>query len=176
MRNFFSSLYYYLLNYLIQFIPIMRLRFLFLKMGGMKIGVGTKINMKLYTLYTKGISIGKWCHINQSCFIDGRGSVTIGNNVSISHYVKIVTGSHDVSDSAFSGTFKEIIIKDNVWIGIGAIVLQGVEIGEGAVVCAGAVVTKNVNPYEIVAGVPAKKIGERTKNLDYKCQWNTFFV
>ena len=56
-----------------------------------------------------------------------------------------------------------------MWIGAGATILKGVDIGEGAVVAAGAVVTKNVAPYSIVAGVPAKKIGERNKELDYKC-------
>ena len=65
------------------------------------------------------------------------------------------------------------MIDDYVWIGIGVIVLQGVHIGKGAVVCAGAVVTKDVGEYEIVAGVPAKKIGERNKDLDYKCLWET---
>ncbi len=65
------------------------------------------------------------------------------------------------------------MIDDYVWIGIGVIVLQGVHIAKGAVVCAGAVVTKDVGEYEIVAGVPAKKIGERNKDLDYKCLWET---
>lgn len=147
-----------------------------MKLGGMKIGTKTYINMNLYVLCTKGITIGNGCHVNQSCYIDGRGKVIIGNNVSISHYVKIVTGSHDVMDKKFSGKFAKIIIEDNVWIGINAIILQDVKIGTGAVICAGAVVTKNVDPYDIVAGIPARKIGKRSKDLDYSCQWNFLFT
>jgi acetyltransferase-like isoleucine patch superfamily enzyme len=69
-----------------------------------------------------------------------------------------------------------VIIDDYVWVGINATVLQGVRIGEGAVVAAGAVVTKNVEPYTIVGGIPAKQIGVRTKNLDYHCFWETAFT
>ena len=59
---------------------------------------------------------------------------------------------------------------------MGAVILQGVTIGKGAVVCAGAVVNKDVGDYEIVGGVPAKKIGERTRELDYHCRWDTPFT
>ena len=64
-----------------------------------------------------------------------------------------------------------IVIDDYVWIGVGATILRGVHIGEGAVVCAGAVVVHDVLPYTVVGGVPAKKIGERNRGLDYKCVW-----
>ena len=64
---------------------------------------------------------------------------------------------------------RPIYIDDYVWVGVGATILQNVTIGEGAVVCAGAVVNKNVGAYEIVAGVPAKKIGERKRDLRYHC-------
>lgn len=104
-----------------------------------------------------------------------RGGGQLNNNISISHYVKIVTGSHNIQSNSFDGKFKPICIDDYAWIGIGATILQGVKIGKGAVVCAGAIVTKDVLPYEIVAGVPAKKIGERNKNLNYKCKLRELF-
>lgn len=69
-----------------------------------------------------------------------------------------------------------IFIDDYVWIGVGAIVLQGVKIGKGAVIAAGSVVTKDIEPYSIVAGVPAKVIGKRNPDLDYKCLWKIPFV
>ena len=72
----------------------------------------------------------------------------------------------------FIGRFLPITIEDYVWIGVGAVILQNVHIGKGAVICAGAVVTKDVGDYEIVGGVPAKKIGERTEDLDYRCLWD----
>ena len=83
-----------------------------------------------------------------------------------------VTGSHDYKSPNFQGIFKPIVIEDYAWIGVGATILQGVTIGRGAVVCAGAVVTKDVPAYAVVAGVPAKTIGSRPKNLDYECKWD----
>ena len=75
----------------------------------------------------------------------------------------------------FCGIFKPIEINDYAWLGVGCTILQNVVIGKGAVVCAGAVVTRNVEDFAVVAGVPAKKIGERTKSLDYKCRgWMPF--
>lgn len=62
-----------------------------------------------------------------------------------------------------------ININDYVWIGANVTVLQNVKIGQGAVVCAGSVVTKDVEPYSIVAGTPARPIGKRYKQLNYKC-------
>ena len=91
----------------------------------------------------------------------------IGNNCSISCDVKIITGSHDTQSPSFKYKPQKITIDDYVWIGVGAIILGGVHLGKGAVICAGAVVTKDVIPYSIVGGVPAKHIGNRNHNLNY---------
>ena len=95
--------------------------------------------------------------------------------VAISHYVKIVTGSHDVQSAKFEGKFDKVKIDDNCFLGCDCKILQGCTIGKGAVVCSGAVVTKNVEDYSIVAGIPARKIGERNKELMYKCRPQEFF-
>ena len=116
------------------------------------------------------MTIGSDTHINRQCTLDARGGLTIGSSVSISHGVIIMSGSHDVNSKHFNGKFLPINISDYVWIGCGAIILQNVNIGKGAVIAAGAVVTKDIPPYSIAAGVPAKIIGERTKDLDYKCK------
>lgn len=166
---FLESLITLVLNHFISHIPCKPLRKIFYKMAGMKMGKACHIDMNQYVLAPYKIKLGNNCHINQSCFIDGRAGVEIGNNVSISHYCHLVTGSHDLHSTTFDYIGKSIILKDYVWIGIGATILQGVTIGRGAVVCAGAVVTKNVPDFAIVAGVPAKIIGERNKILDYKC-------
>ena len=68
------------------------------------------------------------------------------------------------------------MIKDYAWLGVGCTVLQGVTIGRGAVVAAGAVVTKDVGDYEIVGGIPAKKIGTRNRDLDYNCHGWAWFT
>lgn len=63
---------------------------------------------------------------------------------------------------------QSVEIDDRAWLGSNVVVLPGVHIGEGAVCCAGCVVTKDVEPYSVVAGIPAKKVGERPRNLKYE--------
>jgi acetyltransferase-like isoleucine patch superfamily enzyme len=143
---------------------------------GMKIGKNTVLNMSQYIFSIRKLFIGNNVHINRGCFFDARAGITIGNNVSISHGVSLVTGSHRVNSTSFEGIFLPIKINDFVWLGINSIVLRGVTIGEGAVVAAGAVVTKDVEPYTVVGGIPAKKIGDRRKDLKYIVNWDLYFV
>ncbi len=163
----------FIVNDILPHIPFWNIRRTILKSRGIKIGSGSFIMKKVYFQDVFRLEIGEFSHINRGCLIDARGGLRIGDNVSISHNVSLVTGGHDHQSFIFAGKFKPISIDDYVWIGIGAIVLQGVHIGKGAVVCAGAVVTKDVGEYEIVAGVPAKKVGERNHNLEYHCLWET---
>ncbi|WP_461453691.1 acyltransferase [Mucilaginibacter sp.] len=93
--------------------------------------------------------------------------LTIGNNVNISTQVVIWTLHHDYNSPDFAQAGSPVIIEDYVWLCSRAIILPGVTIGEGAVVAAGAVVTKNVEPYTVVGGVPAKYIAKRNTNLNY---------
>lgn len=160
----------YLLNSILPHIPIFILRNSFYKLIGIKVGEGSVIDRKVYFMAPRRFSIGKDSHINRNCLIDARGGIVIGDNVSISHHVNLVTGSHDVNTSNFQEQYYPIQIEDYAWIGIQATVLQGIKIGRGAVVCAGAVVTHDIPPFEIVAGVPATKIGERKDVLNYKCR------
>lgn len=160
-------------NDVLPTIPFWVLRKAYFKRLGMKIGKGSFIMKKNYFTNLNNIKLGEYSHINRGCVIIARRKVKIGNSVSISHNVNIITSGHDIKSPSFIGVYKPITISDYVWIGIGCTILQGVTIGEGAVVCAGAVVTKDVEPYDIVAGVPAKLIGKRTDKLDYKCVWET---
>ena len=79
----------------------------------------------------------------------------------------IYTLQHDYNTLDFSTSGGEVIIEDYVWISARSIILPGLTIGRGAVVAAGAVVTKNVPAFTVVGGVPATKIGDRRKDLDY---------
>jgi acetyltransferase-like isoleucine patch superfamily enzyme len=177
LKNFilFKYIYYFFAgffqNNIIQKIPIYSFRKLYMKILGMKIGKKSVINMDQYILRNDRIVIDKYSHINRKCLLDGRGGLFIGESVSISFEVKLMTGSHKINSESFLGDFKPINIDDYVWIGVGAIVLPGCKIGKGAVVAAGSVVTKNVEPYSIVAGIPSKEIGKRDANLNYKCKW-----
>jgi len=150
---------------IVQCLPSYRLRYFFYRAAGMRIGKRTAIFRKCYLQELGKISIGANCMIGFHCRLDGRGNLTIGNNVNISSYTIIESGSHDLE--TFEARFEPIIIHDHVWIGTRALILQGVEIGEGAVVAAGSVVTKSVAPYSIVAGVPARVIGERKREIKY---------
>ncbi len=135
---------------------------------GMNIHDGSFIMKDNYIMSLNRVSLGKNSHINRDCIIDARGGLTIGENVSISHRVNIMTGGHDMTSSEFYGRFFPIVIKDYAWIGVGATILQGVSIGKGSVVAAGAVVTKDVPDYTVVGGVPAKVIGKRNENQKYE--------
>lgn len=100
-----------------------------------------------------------------------RGYIKIGKNVQLGNEVNMWTGSHDMNDPWFRsipGKRGPIEIDNYVWIGPRATILNSIKIGEGAVIAAGAVVTKDVAPYSIMAGVPAKKIGVRNNRLYYK--------
>lgn len=116
------------------------------------------------------LNIGKGSIIGDKCILDARNGLIIGESVNISSNVSIYTEQHDYNDPNFScNTDKTygVIIHDRAWIGPNVIILPRVVIGEGAVVGAGAVVTKNVEPYSLYCGIPAKKIGDRNKNLIY---------
>ena len=166
----------YVVNDILPHIPIWAIRKLILKEIGMQIGKKSFVMKKNYITSANRLTIGDYTHINRNCTLDARGYITIGNNCSISHSVNIITGSHDVSSPSFASYYLPIIIEDNVWIGINATILSGIRIGQGAVVCAGAVVTKDVPPFCIVAGIPAKIIKKRPKNLSYHCIWDMPFT
>jgi len=107
------------------------------------------------------VSIGNGTVINQGCLLYTTGGLVIGEHVSISAGTWLVTGSHDINDPLFPAYYKPIIIGDSVWIGMRATVLPGVTIGEGAVIMAGAMVTRDVPPYAIAGGVPARVVKQR---------------
>ena len=115
-----------------------------------------------------GAKIGDYTWINRNCTLDIRGGLTIGANVSISPEVTILTVMHDIKDAGFATADGEVVIHDRAWIGTRAMILPNVTIGRGAVVAAGAVVTKDVPDMTVVAGVPAKPMGVRDADrLDY---------
>ena len=99
-------------------------------------------------------------------FLRPVGELNIGNFVVINDGVKVYSGSHDVSDPKWNLISRDVVIEDYVWIGTNAIILSGVHIGKGAVVGAGAVVSKDVPEYAIVVGNPAV-ILDKKRNKKY---------
>lgn len=124
---------------------------------------------KVYIGDGQNVIIGENCQINENVFLQG---VQIGDNVMIAANVSIISNmhKHDRTDipMIMQGKIKHktVVIGNDVWIGRNAIILPGIRIGDGAIVGAGAVVTKNVPEYCIVAGVPARIIKKR--NIDEK--------
>jgi len=116
------------------------------------------------------IFIGEGSIIGDNSILDGRNGIKIGKNVVFASNVRIWTEQHDHRDPFFRCETQQhnpVMIDDRAWIGSHTIILHSVHIGEGAVVAAGAVVTHDVRPFTIVAGIPAKEIGERNRDLWY---------
>jgi acetyltransferase-like isoleucine patch superfamily enzyme len=159
----------YLTNHFVNRIPSYRLRAAWYRsVVGASIGDGSVIHLGCYLWYfgpnqmrRNGLRIGHHSRINRDCCLDARDGLWIGDNVSISPWVAILTGEHDADDPAFRYRSKPVRIEDHAWIGTRAMILPGVTVGRGAVVAAGAIVTKDVEPLTIVAGNPARPIRRR---------------
>ena len=155
--------------YLVGLIPSHTVRHFFYRLSGMKIGKGATIHTLARFYKPQNISIGEGSVIGNSVFLDGRAKLTIGKQVDMASEVMIYNSEHDLSDPQMKAIEEPVEIGDYVFIGPRAIILPGVKIGNGAVIAAGAVVTKDVPAGTIVGGVPAKYIGDRKlKVYNYK--------
>lgn len=118
-------------------------------------------------LSPKNVSIGHHVVVGRGTLLSGQGSLTIGNYVNIGPNVAIHTTNHRFADydrpMALQGATipRPVVIEDDVWLGVNAVVLPGNRIGRGAIVGANAVVTHDVEPFAIVGGVPARLIRYR---------------
>lgn len=150
-------------------VPCHFFRLFFYALAGMKIGRGSRIHIGARFFYPANIRIGEGTIIGDNIFLDGRDKLIIGNHVDVASGVMVYNSEHDINSEDFHAISAPVEIGDYVFIGPRAIILPGVKIGKGAIVAAGAVVTKDVAEYMIVGGVPAAVIGERkVKDLHYK--------
>ena len=150
-----------------------------------KINIGTNTHIRgelTIWPYSKGIEIGENSYIGKGTVVRAGEKITIGDNVLIAHNVTIIdSDSHEIEHNERAQSFKQvityghplakgnvktgpIIIENFVWISYGVCVLKGVTIGKGAIVGAGSVVTKNIDPFTLVAGNPAKVIKSIPQN------------
>ena len=154
---------------IVGYIPCHMFRRFFYRIFGIKIGKGSTIHMFASFYYPRNIVLGEDTIIGEGVVLDGRDKLIFGNHVDVASQVMFYNGEHDVNDESFKATFAPVVIEDYVFIGPRAIILPGVTIKKGAVVAAGAVVTKDVEEFTIVGGVPARVISERkVKNPNYK--------
>lgn len=131
-----------------------------------KKGNGGHIDYGCYFRNMKKIEIGDNVAINRNCsfyasFHIVDAFIKIGNNVAIGPNVTIFGAGHDHTKFDLPDVAENVVVEDNVWVGGNTTILQGVTIGEGAIVGAGSIVTKDVEPWTVVAGVPAKFIKKR---------------
>ena len=168
-RLLFGAMAAYCQNSVIGKIPSRTIRNGWLKLYLADFGAGTSVQSDCRFLNGRKVHFGKRNVINFGCLFDGRKfHIRTGDDVSIGPEAAILTLGHDPQSPQFADRGGDVTIGDRVWIAYRATILPGVSIGDGAVVGAGAVVTKNVEPYTLVAGNPARKIGERNPDLCYE--------
>lgn len=168
---------HYLTNHIVNRIPSFRLRHgWYRRILGISIGENAGISLGCYVWYygrsdlrRTGCHVGKNTKIDRDCCLDARGSLTIGENVSVAAEVTILTTQHGHNARGFPLESLPVVIEDHAWIGMRAIILPGTVVGRGAVVAAGAVARGTIPPLTIVAGVPARPVGQRQpEGLDYE--------
>jgi acetyltransferase-like isoleucine patch superfamily enzyme len=180
MKSFLYGIYR-LLQAVIMWLPFYRVRWLWCKIVVKSIGSNVYISRNIDIRGPRRIRIGNNCVINKKVLLDGRssnkegGNISIGNNVDIAQDVQIWTEEHDITSTNHCLKSGSVKIEDYVWIASRATILPGITIGQGAVVASCALVTKDVEPYTVVGGVPAKKISNRNESLEYKLNYRTFF-
>ena len=135
------------------------IRALLSRLFGHEVDPTLRVFPPFYTDFGKNIQVGKNVFINACCHFQDHGGVTIGDDCQIGHNVVFATLNHGLTPEDRKTTYPApIVLGKNVWIGSNATILQGVTIGDNAIVAAGAVVTKDVAANTIVGGVPAKFI------------------
>lgn len=168
------------LNVWIADLPIAPLRLAYYR-HFCKIKIGTSSNIWRGARFTGDsfdkITIGAGCSIAFDSFWVAGAAITLGDAVVFGHHVQLYTSDHDPDAPDFARRDAPIVIGDHAWIGSRALILPGVTIGAGAVVAAGSIVTKDVPPYTIVAGQPAKVLRERgTRQFTYQITKSPWYV
>jgi acetyltransferase-like isoleucine patch superfamily enzyme len=132
---------------------------------GLSVGRGTLIMSNLSIVGGRGswrnVTVGSDCFINQDCVLDATGRIDIGNDVNFGHGVLITTSAHRLGQpDRRAGLLepKPVSIGDGAWLASRVVVLPGVDVGAGAIVAAGAVVTRSVAAHTLVGGIPAREI------------------
>lgn len=173
----------YATNHIIAHVPSYGVRHAWYRgVWGWQIGPGASVLMGQRVVtgglrWSRGlVTIGEDSVINHGCLLTPFLPISIGKHVSISAGVSLIIGGHDINDPRFVGYAAPITIEDYVWIGMNATILGGVTIGRGAVVATGALVTKDVPPFAVVAGAPARVIKWRAlENPEYSLAFRPLF-
>lgn len=167
----------YSYNHLVGNLPSCQIRMAYLRAYLAEVQEGTSVQMGCRFLNGRKVYLGERNIINFGCLFDGRHyQIRTGSDISIGPEASILTLGHDPQSPEFADRGGDVIIGDRVWIAYRAIILPGVTIGEGAVVGAGAVVTKDVEPFSIVAGNPARLVNKRNPYLKYALNYQPWLL
>lgn len=153
---------------LVGYVPSHRFRRLVYSSAGIELHPTSSLHWRARFFAPSGVSVGPHSTLGNDGFYDGREGIRIGSSVNIAGEVRIYTREHDVQAEDFAETGGPVVIEDYVYIGSRVTILPGVTVGRGAVVASGAVVTRDVEPFTIVGGVPARKVGKRSDDLNYR--------
>jgi acetyltransferase-like isoleucine patch superfamily enzyme len=149
--------------------PGLAVRYLCVKRLAASCGDNVAIHPGVYLMDLDGLSLGSNIKIGEMCFVGAAGGVVIESDVSIAHASTILTEEHDYTQPGplreTPLVFKQVTIRSGVWIGAGVKITAGVEIGEGSAVGAGAVVTRDIPPGTVAAGVPARVLRDRWEEM-----------
>lgn len=163
----------YALNHLVNRIPLVGVRMRTYALMGLQFDEVASANISLGVEMWTGwrLRMGARSTIGQRCYIDARGGIRLDADAGIAREACLLTATHVPDDPDFAGVLAPIHLERHSWIGMRALLLPGVRVGEGAVVGAGAVVTRDVEPYTIVAGNPAKPLRKRREPMRYELDW-----
>ena len=153
---------------MVGYVPSHHIRNSVYRWMGVELPRSSSIHWRARFFDPQGLVVGENTTIGNDGFFDARDRISIGSSVNIAAEVRIYTREHDIDDPFFAEKGGPVVIEDYAYIGTRVTILPGVTIGRGAVVASGAVVSKNVTPYMLVGGVPAKPIRERSRDLRYK--------
>jgi putative colanic acid biosynthesis acetyltransferase WcaF len=144
-----------------RFIPVNFLKIFLLRLFGAKIGKGVIIKPQANIKYPWLLDIGNHVWIGENVWIDNLAEVKIGGNSCLSQGAMLLTGNHDYKKAGFDLITAGIKLEDGVWIGAKATVCPGVHCGSHSVLAAGSIATKNLEPYSVYQGNPAKLVRKR---------------
>jgi maltose O-acetyltransferase len=163
-------------NRFLMHVPSCHFRLFFLRLRVAQLGRGVGLLMGVELRNGRNVFIGDRVVINRGVLLDGRGGrLVIGNDVDIAQETNIWTLEHDVHSDSHADKGGDVTIEEHAWIASRVTILPGVRIGRGAVVASNSVVTKDVPPMTIVAGIPAKVIGLRRSRLNYRLHFRPWF-
>lgn len=164
-------------NLVINIIPFFVLKNVFMRFQGARIGRSVYFHcpIKFFGLH-RNLVVGNNVTVNPDCYIDDRATIYLGNNVNISHSVRIYTAGHDIKSDNMAYFEKSVVIGDNVWIFPNVIIMPGVSLAESCIVLPGSVVTKSFDAGLILGGNPAQVVGDRTCDINYLVNHGLWFV